>query len=104
MAMRTAARMMSASGADALGWLDQCRMAARSAATTTPASTASSRAAAGSGILNIAMTSPFGHAQLEAPAASVASFLRRTYRIVPAGAESLFLDFDAELTELLSQA
>jgi hypothetical protein len=40
----------------------------------------------------------------EAPAAAVASFLRRTFRIVPAGQESLFIDFDAELTQLLSQA
>ena len=55
-------------------------------------------------ILNISMTSPFGHAQFEAPAAAVASFLRRTFRIVPAGQESLFIDFDAELTQLLSQA
>ena len=60
--------------------------------------------AAGPGILNISMTSPFGHAQFEAPAAAVASFLRRTYQIVEAGQESLFIDFDAELTELLSQA
>jgi hypothetical protein len=58
----------------------------------------------GAGILNISMTSPFGHAHFEAPAAAVASFLNRTYRIVPAGRESLFLDFDAELAELLSQA
>src|SRR5579859_5639609 len=58
----------------------------------------------GTGILNISMTSPFGHAQLEAPAAAVASFLRRTFRIVPAGQESLFIDFDTELTQLLSQA
>jgi Streptomyces sporulation and cell division protein, SsgA len=60
--------------------------------------------AAGAGILNIAMTSPFGHAQFEAPAAAVASFLHRTYRVVPAGSESMFIDFDAELTELLSEA
>jgi Streptomyces sporulation and cell division protein, SsgA len=60
--------------------------------------------AAPGGVLNIAMTSPFGHAQFEAPAAAVDSFLQRTYRIVPVGDESLFLDFDAELTELLSQA
>lgn len=58
----------------------------------------------GTGILNISMTSPFGHAQFEAPAAAVASFLRRTFRIVPAGQEILFTDFDAELTQLLSQA
>jgi hypothetical protein len=61
-------------------------------------------AGAARGILNIVMTSPFGRAQFEAPAAAVASFLRRSYRIVPAGEESLFIDFDAELTELLSQA
>ena len=60
--------------------------------------------AAGSGILNISMTSPFGHAQFEAPAVALASFLRRTFRIVPAGQESLFIDFDAELAALLSQA
>ena len=55
----------------------------------------------GAGILNISMTSPFGHAQFEAPAAAVASFLHRTFAIVPAGQESQFVDFDAELTELL---
>ena len=50
------------------------------------------------------MTSPFGHAQFEAPAAAVAGFLDRTFRLVPAGQESPFMDFDDELTELLSQA
>jgi Streptomyces sporulation and cell division protein, SsgA len=55
------------------------------------------------GILNLSMTSPYGHAQFEAPAAAVASFLRRTFRIVPAGQESQFIDFDAELAALLSQ-
>jgi hypothetical protein len=60
--------------------------------------------AAGSGILNIAMTSPFGHAQFEAPAAAIASFLHRTYRLVPDGEESQYINFDAELAELLSQA
>ena len=60
--------------------------------------------ASGAVIMNISMTSPFGHAQFEAPAAAVASFLRRTFRIVPAGQESLFVDFDAELAALLSQA
>jgi Streptomyces sporulation and cell division protein, SsgA len=58
----------------------------------------------GAGILNLSMTSPYGHAQFEAPAAAVASFLQRTFRIVPAGQESLFIDFDAELAALLSQA
>jgi hypothetical protein len=58
----------------------------------------------GTGILNLSMTSPYGHAQFEAPAAAIASFLRRTFRIVPAGQESQFIDFDAELAALLSQA
>jgi len=58
----------------------------------------------GTGILNIVMTSPFGRAQFEAPAGAVASFLHRTYQIVPVGDESLFMDFDDELNELLSQA
>jgi Streptomyces sporulation and cell division protein, SsgA len=61
-------------------------------------------AAAGSAILNIAMSSPFGQAQFEASARAVGEFLRQTYQLVPAGQESGYLDFDAELTELLSQA
>jgi hypothetical protein len=60
--------------------------------------------AAGRRILNIAMSSPFGHAQFEVSARAIEEFLWRTYQIVPAGQESGFLDFDAELTELLSQA
>jgi hypothetical protein len=60
--------------------------------------------ASGAVIMNISMTSPFGHAQFEAPAEDVARFLQRTYRIVPVGEESDFVDFDAELTALLSQA
>ena len=60
--------------------------------------------ASGAVIMNISMTSPFGHAQFEAPAADIAGFLQRTYRIVPVGEESDFVDFDAELTALLSQA
>jgi sporulation and cell division protein SsgA len=57
-----------------------------------------------SGILNIVMTSPFGHAQFEAPSAAVAGFLDRTFQLVPAGQESTFMDFDDELTEFLSQS
>jgi hypothetical protein len=60
--------------------------------------------AAGPMIMNLSMTSPFGHAQFEASAADIAGFLRRTYRIVPVGQESDFVDFDAELTALLSEA
>jgi hypothetical protein len=56
------------------------------------------------GILNIAMSSPFGQAQFEVSAQAIGTFLERTYRVVPAGQESGYLDFDAELIELLSQA
>jgi hypothetical protein len=61
-------------------------------------------AAAGPKILNISMTSPFGHAQFEASAAAMETFLAQTYQLVPGGQESAYLDFDAELDELLSQA
>jgi len=61
-------------------------------------------AAAGQKILNIAMRSPFGHAQFEASAAAIEAFLARTYQLVPDGQESAHLDFDAELAELLSEA
>jgi len=62
----------------------------------------SAASAAGGTILNIAMTSPFGHAQFEASAAAIEDFLARTYQLVPDGEESAYLDFDAELTALLS--
>jgi Streptomyces sporulation and cell division protein, SsgA len=62
------------------------------------------RAAAGHGVLNIAMSSPFGQAHFEASAQAIEAFLLRTYKLVPAGQEPAHLDFDAELTELLSQA
>jgi hypothetical protein len=61
-------------------------------------------ATAGHGVLNIAMSSPFGRAKFEASAQAIKMFLDRTYLLVPAGGESGYLDFDAELTELLSQA
>jgi Streptomyces sporulation and cell division protein, SsgA len=60
--------------------------------------------ASGYGIVNIAMTSPFGHAQFEAPAAAIAAFLHRTYLIVPEGQETNYIEWDAELAVLLSQA
>jgi hypothetical protein len=56
------------------------------------------------GLLYIAMSSPFGQAQFQASAAAIASFLQQTYAIVPAGRESDFMDFDDELTALLSEA
>ena len=55
-------------------------------------------------ILNIAMSSPYGQAQFEVSAKAIEEFLQRTYQLVATGQESSYLDFDAELTELLSQA
>jgi hypothetical protein len=55
-------------------------------------------------LMHIAMSSPFGHAQFQAPAQAIAAFLQRTYAVVPAGRESDFIDFDDELAELLGQA
>jgi hypothetical protein len=54
------------------------------------------------GLLHLAMRSPFGQAQFQAPASAVASFLDRTYALVPDGGESAFIDIDSELAELLS--
>ena len=59
---------------------------------------------AGPAILNIAMSSPYGQAQFEVSAKAMEDFLQRTYQLVASGQESSHLDFDAELTELLSQA
>jgi len=55
-------------------------------------------------VLNIELSSPFGEAHFEAPADAIASFLDRTYRIVPVGRETHVIDFDAELNGLLWQA
>ena len=55
-------------------------------------------------VLNIKLSSPFGEAHFEAPAAAIANFLDRTYRIVRMGKESDAIDFDAELNGLLWQA
>lgn len=59
--------------------------------------------AAGHQILNISMTSPFGHARFEACAQDIERFLARTFEIVPTGDEPSFMNFDDELIELLSQ-
>jgi len=73
-----------------------------SAASADPA--AEVGAAAGRKILNISMTSPFGHAQFEASAVAIETFLARTFQLVPSGREPAYMNFDAELEELLSQA
>ena len=55
-------------------------------------------------VLNIKLSSPFGEAHFEAPAAAIGNFLDRTFRIVPMGRESEVIDIDAELNGLLWQA
>jgi hypothetical protein len=55
-------------------------------------------------IFNIAVGPPADRAHFEASAALIGAFLARAYELVPAGSESACLDFDDELTELLSQA
>jgi hypothetical protein len=55
-------------------------------------------------ILNIELSSPFGQAHFEAPARAMSAFLQRTYQIVPAGKESLYIDIEAELNDLLRNA
>jgi sporulation and cell division protein SsgA len=52
-------------------------------------------------VLNIALSSPYGEALFEAPAAEVADFIERTYRLVPPGREGDFMDMESELEELL---
>jgi hypothetical protein len=74
-----------------------------SAAPEDPAA-AGARQGIAAGLLHLEMSSPFGHARFQASAAAIAGFLQKTYAIVPAGRESDFLDFDDELTELLSQS
>jgi len=55
-------------------------------------------------VLNIELSSPFGQAHFEAPAQAMSAFLQRTYRVVPAGKESAFIDIEGELTDLLKKA
>ena len=58
----------------------------------------------GVGVLNIALSSPFGQAHFEAPMISIAEFLNRTFSVIAAGQESDFIDVDGELDELLWRA
>jgi hypothetical protein len=61
-------------------------------------------ASAADNTIYIMLGSPAGYAVFETAAAGIAAFLERTYRLVPAGQESAWLNLDAELTEILSQA
>jgi hypothetical protein len=58
----------------------------------------------GRSVLNIELSSPFGEALFEAPSEAIASFLDRTFRVVPMGKESDVIDIDGELNGLLWQA
>ena len=58
----------------------------------------------GLGVLNIALSSPFGHAHFEAPMIALADFLNKTFSLIAAGSESDFVDIDSELDELLWRA
>jgi hypothetical protein len=68
------------------------------------AATAEDGAGAGEKIINIALESPDGCARFEAGAAGIEEFLARTYEVVPAGRESGYLNIDAGIAELLTQA
>jgi hypothetical protein len=55
-------------------------------------------------VLNLKLSSPFGHAHFDVPARSISDFLGRTYQLVPAGEESEHIDVEAGLKDLLRQA
>jgi hypothetical protein len=74
-----------------------------SAAPGSPAADTAGEPATEAGLLHLLMSSPFGRAQFQVPAAAIAAFLHRTYAIVQDGDESAFIDIDAELAELLSE-
>ena len=59
---------------------------------------------AGEKTLNIELGPPGDCAHFKARTAGIKRFLERTYELVPGGKESAFLNLDAELAELLSQA
>ena len=58
----------------------------------------------GEKILVIELGAPHEGARFEASASGIGSFLARSYELVPAGEETDFLNLDAGLTVLLSQA
>lgn len=55
----------------------------------------------GSEVVCVSLSSPEGHALLEAPAEDLRVFLNRTYVTVPPGIEHQYLDLDSELVALL---
>lgn len=59
---------------------------------------------AGEPVVCISLRSPSGQALLEAPAAEISDFLRRSYEVIPAGDEEQFLDIDGLICDLLGDA
>lgn len=55
-------------------------------------------------ILNIELGPLDGYSRFEASAAGIAAFLAQTYELVPEGEETGYLNIDAGLAELLSEA
>jgi hypothetical protein len=51
----------------------------------------------------IEFESPTGFARLEGPAAPIKSWVAKTHEVVPAGSESLFLEVDRFLDEVLAR-
>jgi hypothetical protein len=49
----------------------------------------------------LSLSSPSGCALFETPVTGLLDFLGQTYRVVPPGAESRFVDVDSELADLL---
>ncbi|MGN6244197.1 MAG: SsgA family sporulation/cell division regulator [Motilibacteraceae bacterium] len=61
-------------------------------------------AGAGTPVVSIALTSPDGHARLEADATVISAFIERTAALVPPGTEPSYLDLDNELDALLRRS
>lgn len=58
-------------------------------------------AGSGSEVVCLALSSPSGRALFEVPLGALVDFLTRTYAAVPSGAESDFVEIDAELALLM---
>jgi Streptomyces sporulation and cell division protein, SsgA len=56
----------------------------------------------GAAVVCMALSSPSGHALLEASRADVETFLAASYALVPSGTESAHLDLDQDLLRLLA--
>jgi hypothetical protein len=55
-------------------------------------------------VLNIALSSPFGHAHFEASLPAVSQFLLRTFEVIPDGREGDYINIEGELNDLLRWA